>query len=163
MFSALGMKPIPTTFGTIVCETNTYTRRYLGQMDRCDSRGHLGFALLMEVNRLPQILLYWNCNPAVHYLPITEQITGDWLLVVWRYLHFTTNPQPSTLSSPPPKTGASSDPTHTQDGLWMFRPKMLAVVPHHVTASSGASNRWGNGGKIIHETILPEKASEPIF
>ena len=68
------------TVGTIVCETNTYARQVLGDQasDKWtdvtveDIWAFLGFALLMGINRLPQIPLYWNTDPAFHYLPIEE-------------------------------------------------------------------------------------------
>ena len=63
--------------GTIVHETNAYARQVLGDaasgkwedVDANDIWAFLGFALLMGINRLPQLHLYWNTNPAFHYLP----------------------------------------------------------------------------------------------
>ena len=129
--------------GTIVHETNKYARQVLGDaasgkwedVDADDISAFLGFALLMGINRLPQLHLYWNTNPAFHYLPIAERITRDRFLAIWRYLHFTTTPPPSSSST---ATGASStsgassssssDPTRTQDKLWKVRPIISAVV-----------------------------------
>ena len=128
--------------GTIVHETNAYARQVLGDaasgkwedVDANDIWAFLGFALLMGINRLPQLHLYWNTNPAFHYLPIAERITRDRFFAIWRYLHFTTIPPPSSsptvagASSTSGASSSSSDPTRTQDKLWKVRPIISAVV-----------------------------------
>ena len=58
----------------------------------------LGFALLMGINRLPQLRLYWITDPVYHYLPIAERIIRDRFLAIWRFLHFTRN-APSPVAS----------------------------------------------------------------
>ena len=81
----------------IVSETNAYAREILGDsaaqkwtdVTAEDIWAFLGFALLMGINRLPQLHLYWNTDPAYHYLPIAERITRDRFMAIWRYLHFT--------------------------------------------------------------------------
>ena len=45
-------------------------------VDADDISAFLGFALLMGINRLPQLHLYWNTNPAFHYLPIGADHQG---------------------------------------------------------------------------------------
>ena len=89
----------------------------------------------MGINKLPQLHLYWNTNPAFHYLPVAERITRDRFFAIWRYLHFTTTPPPSsspTTAGASSTSGASSsspsDPTHTHDKLWKVRPIISAVV-----------------------------------
>ena len=37
----------------------------------------LGFALLMGINRLPQLHLYWSTDPVFHYFPIAGRIPRD--------------------------------------------------------------------------------------
>ena len=130
--------------GMIVEQTNAYANEVLGDVagDKWsdvtpeDIRAFLGFALLMEINRLPQLRLYWNANPVFHYLPIGEWITRDRFLDIWRFLHFV----PSAPPPPPPPSGALSsssyagasssspaDPTRTQDRLWKVRPIIFFV------------------------------------
>ena len=94
--------------GLIVRETNEYARLVLGEraqekwtdVTEEDIWAFLGFALLMGINRLPQLHLYWNTNPAFHYLPIAERITRDRFMSIWRFLHFTSNTPSCTSSSP---------------------------------------------------------------
>ena len=66
--------------GLIVRETNEYAHLVLGEgaqekwsdVKEEDIWAFLGFTLLMGINRLPQLRLYWNTNPAFHYLPVAE-------------------------------------------------------------------------------------------
>ena len=93
----------------IVSETNAYAREILGDsaaqkwtdVTAEDIWAFLGFALLMGINRLPQLHLYWNTDPAYHYLPIAELITRDRFMAIWRYLHFTRTPPPAPPSTAP--------------------------------------------------------------
>ena len=76
--------PLPANFGgilklfftsalmtTIVEETNRYARQVLGEVSSTewldvtenDIWAFFGFCLLMGINRLPQLHLYWNTNP----------------------------------------------------------------------------------------------------
>ena len=131
-----------TLISMIVDQTNSYAHKVLGDVARDkwsdvmaeDIWAFLGFALLMGINRLPQLRLYWNTNPVFHYLPIAERITRDRFLDIWRFLHFTSSELPPP---PPPTHGASSagasssspsDSTRTQDRLWKVRPIISAVV-----------------------------------
>ena len=127
--------------GSIVHETNRYAHQVLGgeantkwtDVTADDIWAFLGFALLMGINRLPQLHLYWNTNPAFHYLPIAERITRDRFMAIWRFLHFTPNsPSPSSTigasSSSAGASSSSSDPTRTHDRLWKVRPVISAVV-----------------------------------
>ena len=129
--------------GSIVHETNLYAHQVLGDeasakwtdVTADDIWAFLGFALLMGINRLPQLHLYWNTNPAFHYLPIAERITRDRFMAIWRFLHFTSNSPstPSTTvsassSSAGASSSSSSDPTRTHDRLWKVRPVISAVV-----------------------------------
>ena len=117
--------------GSIVHETNRYAHEVLGDeasakwadVTADDIWAFLGFALLMGINRLPQLHLYWNTNPAFHYLPIAERITRDRFMAIWRFLHFTPNsPSPSSTtvgassSSAGASSSSSSDPTRTHCG-----------------------------------------------
>ena len=112
----------------LVDETNAYAREVLGDSAgtdvTCDDIWvFLGFALLMRMNRLPQLQLYWNRQPAFHYLPVAQQITKDRFMAIGRYLHFTPKPPSSPPytavgASPTTVAGASSSPSHrtrTQD------------------------------------------------
>ena len=61
---------------TIVEEMNRYVRQMLG--DTADAKwmnvtaediwGFLGFALLMGINKLPQLHQYWSTDPVYCYL-----------------------------------------------------------------------------------------------
>ena len=73
-----------TLVASIVEETNRYAREVLGDNATTwvdvvaeDIWAFLGFALLMGINRLPQLHLYWNTDPVFHYLPIAERISRD--------------------------------------------------------------------------------------
>ena len=125
--------------GMIVEQTNAYAHEVLGDaagdkwsdVTAEDIRAFLGFALLMGINRLPQLRLYWNTNPVFHYLPIAERITRDRFLDIWRFLHFvpsTPPPPPPSSSSAGASSSSSADPTRTQDRLWKVRPIISAVV-----------------------------------
>ena len=75
---------------TIVQETNAYARQILGDVavekwtdvTAEEVWAFLGFCILMGINRLPQLHLYWNTDPAFHYLPVAEQITRDRFLAI---------------------------------------------------------------------------------
>ena len=96
----------------------------------------LGFALLMGINRLPLLRLYWSTDPVYHYLPI-ERITRDRFLAIWRFLHFSSAPSPvasassATAASCVASCSASSSPSDPQcpiDQLWKVRPVISTVV-----------------------------------
>ena len=135
-----------TLMATIVGETNHYAREVLGESAGAkwedvveeDLWAFLGFALLMGINRLPQLRLYWSTDPVYHYLPIAERITRDRFLAIWRFLHFSRN-APSPVASASSATAAScvascsvssspSDPQRPIDRLWKVRPVISAVV-----------------------------------
>ena len=98
-----------TLMATIVEETNRYAWQVL--WDAADAKwldvtaeniwAFLGFALLMGINKLPQLHQYWSTDPVYHYLPIAERIPRDRFLAIWRFLHFTSTPSPfaSSVSS----------------------------------------------------------------
>ena len=102
----------------IVRETNIYAHQVLGDaagekwedVTAGDIRAFLGFALLMGINRLPQIHLYWNQQLEFYYAPITERITRDRFMAIWQYLHFTSNPPPCSQSSSSSLSVSSSSP-----------------------------------------------------
>ena len=129
-----------TLMATIVEETNRYARQVLG--DAADAKwldvtaediwAFLGFALLMGINKLPQLHQYWNTDPVYHYLPIAERIPRDRFLAIWRFLHFTSTPSPSASSASSASASSASAPspdsTRPVDRLWKVRPVISAVV-----------------------------------
>ena len=129
-----------TLIASIVEETNRYAREVLGDAATTkwvdvvaeDVWAFLGFALLMGINRLPQLHLYWNTDPVYHYLPIAERITRDRFFAIWRFLHFCNTDAPSPSASASSATAASSsspsDSQHPIDRLRKVRPVISAVV-----------------------------------
>ena len=113
--------------GSIVEQTNLYAHQVLGDavgrkwtdVTPDDLWALLGFALLMGINRLPQIEMYWSTDPDFHYRPIAERISRDRFLSIMRFLHFRDNTTMPPSSSPP-------DPL--RDRLWKVRPVIEAVV-----------------------------------
>ena len=97
---------VSSLFATIIEQTPLYARQVLG--DEADTKwanvtsediwAFFGFALVMGINRLPQI--QWSTQPEYHYGPIADRITRDRFLAILRFMHFRDNTmQPS--SSPP--------------------------------------------------------------
>ena len=84
---------------TIVEQTNIYARQILGDevetkwadVTSEDLWAFFGFALLMGINRLPQIHLYWSTQPEYHYSPVADRITRDRFLAILRFMHFRDN------------------------------------------------------------------------
>ena len=50
-----------------------------------------GFAILMGINRLPEIRDYWSTDENLRYAPIANRITRDRFEEITRYLHFADN------------------------------------------------------------------------
>ena len=126
---------------TIVEETNRYARQVLGEASSTDWLdvtekdiwAFFGFCILMGINRLPQLHLYWNTNPIYHYLPVAERITRDRFFEIWRFLHFCNNEAPpvtcasSTSSLSFVQSPSLPDPQPI-DRLWKVRPVISAIV-----------------------------------
>ena len=140
-------------FQLIVAETNLYAAKVLEgaveekwtDINEDDVSAFLGFALLMGINWLPQLKMYWSKQYSFHL--IAERIPRDRFLSIWRYLHFTsetspyTQPSPTAASASPTRTAASASPlpttssashspgsTGTHDRLYKVRPILSAVV-----------------------------------
>ena len=80
-------------------ESNRYAQQVMGQ-EKYDNwrkitipelRAHMGFSILMGVNKLPEIEDYWKKDPHLHYGPIADRITRDRFRDISRYLHFVDN------------------------------------------------------------------------
>ena len=153
-----------TLVAAIVEQTNIYTRQVLGDVAESkwtdvtpdDIWAFFGFAILMGINRLPQLQQYWSTIPEFHYRLVTERISRNRFMEIWRFLHFVDN-STHTSSSPP-------DPN--RDCLWKIRSMIIGscgCLPHQLPASSGAGYWWGNGwiqGKVFNETVPPDEAGK---
>ena len=101
-----------TLVATIVEQTNLYARQVLGDpaerrwtdITADDIWAFLGFALLMGINRLPQLHLYWSKLPEYHYRPVAERISRDRFFAILRFMHFRDNTTQPPSSSPPDPT-----------------------------------------------------------
>ena len=86
-----------TLLSLIVEETNRYAEQCLRGKDKQWStnaeeiRAYLGFAILMGINRLPEIRDYWSTDENLRYAPIADRITRDRFEEITRYLHFADN------------------------------------------------------------------------
>ena len=80
---------------TVVQQTNLYAHQVRG----CAAEGQwtditadmwafLGFVILMGINQLPQLNLYWNTSPEFHYRAIAERIPRNRFKNILRFLHF---------------------------------------------------------------------------
>lgn len=83
----------------IVQETNRYAQQVLTakgsdktwSTNAAEIRAYFGFAILMGINRLPEIRDYWSTDPTLHYSPIADRISRDRFEELTRYLHFVNN------------------------------------------------------------------------
>ena len=87
----------------IVVETNRYatlclTSTHKGEgppstweTDAEEICAYLGFAILMGINKLPDLYDYWSTNELYHYFPIASRITRKRFLELSRFLHFADN------------------------------------------------------------------------
>ena len=78
--------------GLIVNETNRYAKQTLQgtnkvwETDADEIRAHMGFMILMGINKLPEIHDYWSVDPTFRYAPIADRFEE-----ITRYLHFVDN------------------------------------------------------------------------
>ena len=81
----------------IVKETNNYAKLVMGdekfskwsKMDVAELKALLGFKILMAMNNLPSIDVYWKHDPFLRYSPVADRISRDRFHKLSRYLHFT--------------------------------------------------------------------------
>ena len=52
---------------------------------------YFGFNFLMGLNPKPSVKDYWKKDPIYHYQPISDRISRDRYLDIYRYLHFVDN------------------------------------------------------------------------
>ena len=89
----------------IVVETNKYARQVMSSekfskfepISKTDIEAFMGFNILMGINSLPSIEMYWQRETLHHYAPIADRISRDRYKEISRYLHFADN---TTLSPP---------------------------------------------------------------
>ena len=93
----------PQLLEHIVVETNRYatlclTSTHKGEgppptweTDTEEICAYLGFAILMGINKLPDLYDYWSTNELYHYFPIASRITRKRFLELSRFLHFADN------------------------------------------------------------------------
>ena len=90
---------IPELLDMIVKETNNYAKLVMGdekfskwsKMDVAELKALLGFKILMAMNNLPSIDVYWKRDPFLRYFPIADRISRDRFRELSQYLHFTNN------------------------------------------------------------------------
>ena len=105
IFSALFT---PQLLDHIVAETNRYatlclTSTHKGEgppptweTDANEISAYLGFAILMGINRVPDLYDYWSTSELYHYFSVASRIPRKRFLELSRFLHFADN---ATISS----------------------------------------------------------------
>ena len=93
----------PQLLEYIVTETNRFACQYLSathegegppptwETNAEEMKAYLGFAILMGINRLPDLYDYWSTDEVFHYYPIASRIPRKRFLEMARFLHFANN------------------------------------------------------------------------
>lgn len=93
----------PQLLDHVVVETNRYATLCLSsthegegpppmwETDAEEIKAYLGFAILMGINKLPDLYDYWSTNEVFHYYPIASRIPRKRFLEISRFLHFANN------------------------------------------------------------------------
>ena len=109
IFSALFT---PLLLDHIVGETNRYatlclTSTHKGEdppptweTDANDISAYLGFAILMGINRVPDLYDYWSTIELYHYFPVASRIPRKRFHELSRFIHFADNATISSQSKP---------------------------------------------------------------
>jgi len=89
-----------------ICEeSNKYARHMMTpekfakfeQISRSDLVAFMGFNIVMGINSLPSLHMYWENDSLHHYAPVASRISRERFKEISRYLHFADN---ATLSQP---------------------------------------------------------------
>ena len=56
-----------------------------------EMKAYMGFAILMGINRLPDLYDYWSTDEVFHYYPIASRIPRKRFLEIAQFLHFANN------------------------------------------------------------------------
>ena len=93
----------PQLLDHIVTETNLFACQCLSSAHEGEGppptwetnteeiKAYLGFAILMGINRLPDLYDYWSTDEVFHYYPIASRIPRKRFLEIARFLHFANN------------------------------------------------------------------------
>ena len=99
----------PDLFDYLTYQTNKYTKEILSPeqyskfegITRKDIEAYMGFCILVGINSLPSLKVYWKRDSIHDYTPIADCISRKRFEDITRYLHFADN---SSLSPPGPTT-----------------------------------------------------------
>ena len=137
-------------------QTNKYAHQVLGEagdqweeVNAEDIWAFLGFSIMMGINKVPALHLYWSRKDLYNNKAISGRISRDRFLSILQYLHFVENQPMSTPSS--------------SDRLWKVRPIIRAILdacganyrPHREQAIDEAM--VGFKGRSCIKQYLPKK------
>ncbi len=93
----------PQLLDHIVSETNRYASLCLSathsgegppptwETNVSKMKAYFGFAILMGINRLPDVRDYWSTSEVLHYFPIASRIPRKCFLQLTSFVHFANN------------------------------------------------------------------------
>ena len=92
----------------VTAETNKYAEQVMTPqkilkftpVSKLDIEAFIGFNILMGINSLPSLAMYWGNDSIHHYAPIADRISRERYKQMSRYLHFCDNTSLAPLGTP---------------------------------------------------------------
>ena len=92
----------------VTAETNKYAEQVMTPqkilkftpVSKLDIEAFMGFNILMGINSLPSLAMYWGNDSIHHYAPIADRISRERYKQISRYLHFCDNTSLAPLGTP---------------------------------------------------------------